>query len=141
MAARAAIFVSGTAHWRLSGRFHGLGGVVGNDAIGPGQQACNDHTRWVMAGPGLAGGLTPAQLRALAVFPGDRIAALPQVDSMEPWQAILMPRGTREPALARLKAALATILADPEERARFAAIDLPMMGEPQRGGPILPGRK
>ncbi|WPB84134.1 Bug family tripartite tricarboxylate transporter substrate binding protein [Sediminicoccus rosea] len=79
------------------------------------------------------------QLRALATFSGTRAAALPQVptmreaglpqvNNMEPWQAILAPRGTPEPVLARLNAALTSILADPEVRARFAAIDLTVIG-------------
>jgi tripartite-type tricarboxylate transporter receptor subunit TctC len=79
------------------------------------------------------------QLRAMATFSGTRAAALPQVptmreaglpqvNNMEPWQAILAPRGTPEPVLARLNAALTSILADPEVRARFAAIDLTVIG-------------
>ncbi|MBS7790467.1 tripartite tricarboxylate transporter substrate binding protein [Roseococcus sp. SDR] len=79
------------------------------------------------------------QLRALAVFSGSRAAALPgvptfreaglpQVNNMEPWQAILAPRGTPEPVLARLNAVLTAILGEPEVRARFAAIDLTVMG-------------
>ncbi|MBY0336666.1 MAG: hypothetical protein K2X11_08635 [Acetobacteraceae bacterium] len=47
---------------------------------------------------------------------------------MEPWQAILAPRGTPEAVMARLNAALSSIIADAEVRARFAAIDLAPMG-------------
>lgn len=87
----------------------------------------------------VAAQVAAGQLRAIATFSDTRAGALPQVptmreaglpnvNNMEPWQAILAPRGTPEPVLLRLNEVLSAILSNAEVRARFVAIDLTPMG-------------
>jgi tripartite-type tricarboxylate transporter receptor subunit TctC len=80
------------------------------------------------AGPHVASG----RLRALAVTTARRVAAFPEVPTMaeaglqgyalDPWFALLAPRGVPADGRARLGAIVAQSLRDPALRDRFAAI-------------------
>lgn len=81
--------------------------------------------------PGL-GALSAARIPTLPEVPTMREAGLPGVNSLEPWQAVLAPRGTPAEVVARLNAAIGVVLAKPETRERFASIDMtPMGGSPE----------
>lgn len=77
--------------------------------------------------PGLAA-LSDNRIPTLPDVPTMREAGLPQVKSLEPWQAVLAPRGTPAEVVARLNAAINVVLARPATRERFTAIDLTAMG-------------
>lgn len=72
------------------------------------------------------------KIRALAVTSGKRTAVLPDVPTLaesgvpgfdvSSWQAIFVPAGTPPAIVARLNAELATIVAQPEMKAKLAAL-------------------
>lgn len=81
--------------------------------------------------PGL-GALSDSRIATLPDVPTMREAGLPGVNSLEPWQAVLAPKATPAEVVARLNGAINQVLARPETRERFAAIDLtPMGGSPE----------
>lgn len=81
--------------------------------------------------PGL-GALSVSRIPTLPDVPTMREAGFPGVNSLEPWQAVLAPRATPAEVVARLNGAINLVLARPETRERFAAIDLtPMGGSPE----------
>jgi tripartite-type tricarboxylate transporter receptor subunit TctC len=96
------------------------------------------------AGPHVVAG----RLRALAVTTARRIAAFPEVPTiaeaglpgyaLDPWFAMLAPRGVPAEGRARAGAAVSQALADPTLRERFAAIGAePMEGDATTLGRLL----
>ncbi|WP_424811503.1 Bug family tripartite tricarboxylate transporter substrate binding protein [Roseococcus sp. YIM B11640] len=79
------------------------------------------------------GVLSDSRIPTLPDVPTMSEAGLPGVKNLEPWQAVLAPRSTPADVVARLNAAINSVLARPETRERFAAIDLtPMGGSPEQ---------
>ncbi|MFH5925998.1 Bug family tripartite tricarboxylate transporter substrate binding protein [Roseomonas xinghualingensis] len=76
--------------------------------------------------------LSDARTPTLPNVPTMKEAGFPQVNSLEPWQAVLAPKGTPPEITTKLNQAINAVIARPEVRARFAAIDLtPMSGSQQ----------
>ena len=101
-----------------------------NDLMGGQTDFMCDQTTTAL--PQVAGG----KIKALAVLSSTRLPQLPNVGTaseagfaldVRAWNAIFAPRGTPEPAMARLRAALADAAADPEFRKQMQAVgvDLP----------------
>ncbi|WP_043838983.1 Bug family tripartite tricarboxylate transporter substrate binding protein [Muricoccus aerilatus] len=77
--------------------------------------------------------MSDARIPTLPDVPTIKEAGFASVNNLEPWQAIVAPRGTPTEVVARLNAAVNDVTARPEVRARFAAIDLtPMSGSPDQ---------
>jgi tripartite-type tricarboxylate transporter receptor subunit TctC len=76
--------------------------------------------------------LSDSRIPTLPDVPTMKEAGFPGVNNLEPWQAVLAPKGTPPEIVAKLNAAIDSVIAKPEVRERFAAIDLrPMSGSPQ----------
>jgi tripartite-type tricarboxylate transporter receptor subunit TctC len=101
-----------------------------NDLMGGQTDFMCDQTTTAL--PQVAGG----KIKALAVLSSTRLPQLPNTGTaaeaglaldVRAWNAIFAPRGTPEPAMARLRAALADAAADPEFRRQMQAVgvDLP----------------
>jgi tripartite-type tricarboxylate transporter receptor subunit TctC len=76
--------------------------------------------------------LSDQRIPTLPDVPTMKEAGFPQVNNLEPWQAVLAPKGTPPAIIARLNQAINAVLARPQVRERFAAIDLtPMSGSPE----------
>ena len=77
--------------------------------------------------------MSDLRIPTLPDVPTMKEAGFPGVNHLEPWQAIVAPRGTPPEVVARLNAAINEVTARPELRERFAAIDLtPMSGSPDQ---------
>jgi tripartite-type tricarboxylate transporter receptor subunit TctC len=92
--------------------------------------------------PNIAAPLQSGEARALAVTSEKRMTALPNVPTVAEigisgyapsgWLALLAPRGTPKPIIAKLQEALATAIADPGVRDRFAELGAePVASTPQ----------
>ncbi|MGJ7567227.1 tripartite tricarboxylate transporter substrate-binding protein [Variovorax sp. GB1R11] len=101
-----------------------------NDLMGGQTDFMCDQTTTAL--PQVAGG----KIKALAVLASTRLPQLPNVGTaaeagfaldVRAWNAVFAPRGTPEPALQKLRAALAGAAADPEFRKQMQAVgvDLP----------------
>jgi len=81
--------------------------------------------------PTVLGNLRAGRLRALAIGSTARLSVLPEVPTLtealgkpmtaEAWFGLLAPRGTAEGIVARIGADVATLAADPAQRARMEA--------------------
>jgi len=98
--------------------------------------------------PNVIGQLKAGQVRALAVASDKRLAALPDVPTAAElgvkgyesaaWFAFLAPRGTPRPIIDRLHGEVASTMADPAVRARFAEFGAePMASTPEELGRFM----
>jgi len=97
---------------------------------------CDQTTNSV---PQIQGG----RVRAYAVTSADRVAQLPNLPTMQEgglagfeitvWHALYAPKGTPEPVIGRLSAALETALKDPTILARFAELGTTAFPAGKRG--------
>lgn len=77
--------------------------------------------------------MSDARIPTLPDVPTMKEAGFAGVNNLEPWQAVVAPRGTPPDVVARLNAAINDVTARPEIRERFASIDLmPMSGSAEQ---------
>ncbi|WP_198087090.1 tripartite tricarboxylate transporter substrate-binding protein [Variovorax sp. E3] len=102
-----------------------------NDLMGGQTDFMCDQTTTAL--PQVAAG----KVKALAVLSATRLTQLPKTGTaaeaglaldVRAWNAIFAPRGTPEPAMARLRAALADTAADPEFRKQMLAVGVDLPG-------------
>jgi tripartite-type tricarboxylate transporter receptor subunit TctC len=98
--------------------------------------------------PNVIGQIRAGQVRPLAVASDKRLAALPDVPTAAElgvkgyqsaaWFAFLAPRGTPRPIIDKLHAEVATVMADPAVRSRFAEFGAePMATTPEELGQFI----
>lgn len=77
--------------------------------------------------------MSDARIPTLPNVPTMKEAGFAQVNNLEPWQAIVAPKGTPGDVVEKLNAAIGAVTAQPGVRSQFASIDLtPMSGSPEQ---------